>query len=553
MTTDAIAADAAFDYDEPQQRVWLKWHLYLGYVGLALGGLLGVGQALDRLGVDVYPPQVMSYFQGLTIHGVALVIVFTFAFGNAWSTLATMRGFGRPMASTAMVTASTLLTAAGVVLALIPMLTGSASVLFTMYTPLQAAAAFYLGATLLVISTWVTLANMVLTRSRWKADNPGVPTPLISYASIVTYIMWGVASVGIAIEMVAFVIPWSLGLVERVDPLTTRTLFWLSGHPIVYFWLLPVYLSWYFIVPRRAGGKVYSDGLVRVVFLMFLLLSTPVGLHHQFTDPGVHAGLKFAHGVLTFGVFLPSMITAFTLMAALEDGAKRRGGRGLVGWIRQLPWGDPVVTGQLLAMLAFMLGGISGLINASYTMNLVVHNTSFVPGHFHLTVGTAVTLSIMALTYWLVPHLTGKQLWSRKAALAQVWLYFAGVLVFSRGLAANGIAGQPRRLHASGASFDGSAWEFGNLLTGVGGMVMTVSGILFFLVLLGTLRNRTAATPEERSFALSEFAHGPASSPPVLERLGMWTVIAILLVLAAYVPAFIQQGFDPLSPGFAFF
>ena len=66
-------------------------------------------------------------------------------------------------------------------------------------------------------------------------------------------------------------------LIDGVDPLLTRTLFWFSGHPIVYFWLLPVYVSWYMMLPKWVGGKLYSDGLTRMVFISFLLL-IPVGV-----------------------------------------------------------------------------------------------------------------------------------------------------------------------------------------------------------------------------------------------------------------------------------
>jgi cytochrome c oxidase subunit 1 len=69
-------------------------------------------------------------------------------------------------------------------------------------------------------------------------------------------------------------------------------------------------------------------------------------------------------------------------------------------------------------MLLFAFGGISGLVNASYNVNLVVHNTSWVSGHFHLTNGSAVTLTFIGITYWLVSYLTGRQLWSTKVALA---------------------------------------------------------------------------------------------------------------------------------------
>ena len=93
------------------------------------------------------------------------------------------------------------------------------------------------------------------------------------------------ASLGIAAEMLFLLIPWSLGWVKGTDPLLGRTLFWFTGHPIVYFWLLPAYVSWYGMLPKQAGGKLFSDPLARLAFWLFLVLSIPVGLHHQFTDP----------------------------------------------------------------------------------------------------------------------------------------------------------------------------------------------------------------------------------------------------------------------------
>ena len=102
--------------------------------------------------------------------------------------------------------------------------------------------------------------------------------------------------------------------------------------------------------------------------------------------------------------------TLFNVVASLESGARARGGCGLITWFAKLPWGDPSLTAQVLAMLLFAFGGIGGLVNASYNLNLVVHNTAYIVGHFHLTVGTAVTLSFMGITYWLVPVLRGRGL-----------------------------------------------------------------------------------------------------------------------------------------------
>ena len=111
------------------------------------------------------------------------------------------------------------------------------------------------------------------------------------------------------------------------------------------FALLPAYLSWYFLLPRQAGGRLFSEPLARLAFLLFIPLSLPVGFHHQFLDPGVSQGYKAIHTVLTFAIFIPSMMTAFTVLASLELGGRARGGQGLLGWVTKLPWKDPVFTG----------------------------------------------------------------------------------------------------------------------------------------------------------------------------------------------------------------
>ncbi|MEZ4674973.1 MAG: cbb3-type cytochrome c oxidase subunit I [Caldilineaceae bacterium] len=111
--------------------------------------------------------------------------------------------------------------------------------------------------------------------------------------------------------------------------------------------------------------------------------------------------------MLTFGVGFPSLLTAFTVVASLELGARARGGKGYFGWIRKLNWGNASYTAQNLAMILFVFGGIGGMINASYNLNLAVHNTSWIPGHFHLTVGSATTLTFFGICYWLIPALTG--------------------------------------------------------------------------------------------------------------------------------------------------
>jgi len=523
------------------EQLWpIKGQLALALIGLALGGLMGLMQALDRVGIVIYKGLLLqSYYQGLTIHGVLLAFLFTFGFGNAFVSLMAIRGFERPLASTFLVQGAFWTMLVGTVLAAYAILRNQATVLFTFYAPMRASSLFYLGAALLVVSTLLTTLNLVLTRRAWQREHPGERTPLLGFVSVVTYVMWALASLGVVVLVIFLLLPWQLGWIDTTDPQFNRILFWYTGHAIVYFWLMPAYISWYLLVPRQVGGRVFSDSLVRLVFILLLIFSVPTGLHHQYVDPGIPTVMKVVHLFTTFSVVYPSLVTAFTVMAALEDGGRARGGRGLLGWIWKLPWGDPSVAAQLLAMLVFILGGATGIVNASYNLNNVVHNTSFIPGHFHMTVGTAVALSFIGITYWLIPYLSGRELMGRRLALAQAWLWFVGILLFARGQIAAGLLGEPRRTSIGEAPYrDLISAGLDNWLTAIGGTLMVISGALYFVVIVWTLlAGRRLSQPLE--IPLAEMRFGARETAPLWDRLGFWFLIAVILVVIAYVPLFV--------------
>ncbi len=537
-----------------QQRV-LTWSMYIAIAAMAAGMAHGLAQALSYAGIDILQrfPGLKSYYQGLTVHGVANALVLTFAFSNGFLPLLVSRAVSRPLNGPLLhATFWSLLT--GVLLTSYALTSNQASVLYTAYAPLQAHWTYYLGLALVVVSTWLATANMVLTLAGWRREHPGERIPLLAFISIASYAMWVLASIPIAVSFLGFLLPWSIGWIERVDPLFNRTLFWFTGHPIVYAWLLPTYVSWYALIPRQVGGKLVSDTLTRGAFILFLLLSIPTGFHHQYTDPGITTKMKALHALMTFGVFYPSLATAFSVTASLEMGGRARGGQGLLGWIRKLPWGDPSVAAQLLAMLTFVLGGITGLINASYTVNQVVHNTAWVPGHFHMTVGSAVFLTIIGVTYWAVPYLTGKKLWGTKLAVLQPWLYSIGLFIFARGLISGGLQGMPRRTFMAQATYTGEGWELAGALTAIGGTIMTVSILMFFLVLAMTwLVGKKGEAPVD--IPISEALSPPSTQgwTTKLDRLGWWVVAAIVLIVIAYGPFFVTYSMNMVSPGYRVF
>jgi cytochrome c oxidase subunit I len=367
--------------------------------------------------------------------------------------------------------------------------------------------------------------------------------------ALVTFAMWSIATLGIASEMLFLLIPWSLDWLPGTDALLARTLFWFTGHPIVYFWLLPAYVSWYTMVPYQAGGQLFSYPMARASFLLFLILSIPVGIHHQYADPGIHQGWKLLHAFLTFAVFFPSLLTFFNVVASLESGARARGGRGMLMWFAKLPWGDPSLAAQVLAMVLFAFGGISGLVNASYNVNLVVHNTAWVPGHFHLTVGTAVTLTFMGVSYWLVPYLSGRALWNRRLALAQAWLWFIGMAIFSNALHRLGLMGMPRRTMIGSAAYLALKpdWHTVLPLVGLGGTLLFISSLCYFINIIMTVA--ASRQPAAVEIPGSEAPAVIEAGPRILDRWWPWLAVAGVLILLAYGPTIAELvSTTPLTP-----
>lgn len=512
------------------------------YLGVAIGALgvgmlLGLLQALEHTGIDLYPllqPLVRSYYQGLTLHGVLNVLVWTTFFICGFLLFITSRALRRPLARVEWAVGAFWVMVVGLGLTAWAMLSNDATVLFTFYPPMRAHPAFYLGLTLIVVGTWLVTATLIASYRAWRAEHPAERTPLAAFAALITFVMWTIASLGVAAEMVVFNIPWSLGWLPETNALLTRTLFWFTGHPIVYFWLLPAYISWYTLVPRQAGGKLFSDPMARVAFLLFLVLSVPVGLHHQFTDPGIGRQWKLLHAFFTFALFFPSLLTFFNVVASLENAGRARGGRGWVDWIVRLPWTDPALVPQLLGMILFAFGGIGGLVNASLEVNLAVHNTAWVVGHFHLTVGAAVTLTFMGISYWLVPLLARRRLWSARMALVQAWLWFAGMAVFSHALHRLGLLDMPRRTAIGSAPYVLPEWQTWLPLVAIGGAVLFLSGALYLINVVLTATRAPRQTPAPVQFAQAIATADQA--PAVLDRWRPWLVLAAVLIVLAYGP-----------------
>ncbi len=509
-------------------------NLWVAILAFGVASAMAFMQSLSRAALELPWRSAKMYYLSVTAHGVLMALIFTTFFIMAFGYVVAERTLGRPVAHPRIAWAGYWLALGGTLAAVAAVLSGKATVLYTFYPPLKAHPAFYIGAALLVVGSWIWAFLLLRTYWLWRREHRGESTPLAFHGMLATVIVWLIATVGVAVEVVVLLIPWSLGITKTVDPELARMLFWYFGHPLVYFWLLPAYVIWYTVLPRVAGGKLFSDPLARLVFVLFVVLSTPVGFHHQFMDPGIPAGWKLLHTFLTLGILFPSFVTAFTVTASLEVAGRLKGATSLLDWLGKLPWGEPLFASVVLSMLLFAVGGLGGAINAGYGMNAVVHNTAWIQAHFHLTVGSAVALTFMGAAYWLLPRLSGRELELGLLARVQPYLWFLGMALFSFSNHITGLMGMPRRIYD--ASYGGSQIAAGwRILTGVsavGGVLLFASAGFFMLVMIGTGLAGRKREPEPIEWAEPLEPVNPRVS--LLDRFGLWAAVAVLLVLVAY-------------------
>jgi cytochrome c oxidase subunit 1 len=472
------------------------------------------------------------YYRSVTAHGTTMAYVLPTLVAMGFGYFVTEASLARPLIGRRWAWLGFALVALGTVTAIVPVALGLASVLYTFYPPLIGNPFYYIGIVLVVVGSWIWVALMSVNLHCWKRDNPGEPVPLAMFATVAGSYLWGWTAVGAAIELLFQIIPVALGWRSTIDAGLARVFFSWTLHAIVYFWLMPAYIAYYTIVPRAIGGRLFSDQMARIAFILFLVVAMPIGIHHLFEDPQVGSGFKFLHSVFTALVAVPTLLTVFTICASVEIAGRLRGGKGVLGWLTVLPWGNPIMLGVALSFVMLGFGGAGGLINMSYQLNSSIHNTQWVTGHFHLIFGGAIVVMYFVIAYDIWPHLTGRALDSLPLMRAQLWTWFAGMIVLTFPWHYVGILGMPRRMAFYDYTDPVIAAQAASVtMSVIGGAILVVSGGLFLIVLA---RGQMAPRTEPGLYRFSVAAHPPRTVPAALNGFGLWLGLMIALTIVNY-------------------
>jgi len=518
----------------PRSNKLILAHLWLAFLVLASAATLGAWQMWVRSPLHAPFSNPQTYFISVTAHGTAMAYVMSTFFVMGFGYYVAETALGRVVPGRMLAWIAFVVGVVGAAMAIATVFAGRATVLYTFYPPLTGDATYYIGLVLVVAASWVWCVLMIVAMIQWKRANPGQPVPLAHFGTVANACMWLWTTVGVAAELLFQVIPAALGWTDTVDAGLARTLFSWTLHAIVYFWLFPAYIAFYTLSPQAAGGRLYSDTMGRISFALLLIYSVPVGIHHLFMDPEQSVGFKYLQSFLTALVTIPTLLTVFTISASFEIAGRLRGGTGRLGWLRAIPWDRPLVLATGFSFVMLWFGGGGGLINMSYGMNALIHNTSWVTAHFHLIFGGTTVIMYFAIAYEIWPRLTGRAAPSLAWQRRQLWLWFVGMLVTTLPWHWLGLDGQWRRV----AHFDYSDpllawWGPWVVVSFLGGLMLLAGAYLLVWNLAsfhGPAASATAPGPQRYALALNPATHVPA----VLNGFRTWNLVLLVLMLIAY-------------------
>jgi cytochrome c oxidase subunit 1 len=278
---------------------------------------------------------------------------------------------------------------------------------------------YYLGVFILLVSSLIVALNLTATIIFHRA--PGLTWNRLPMFA------WGMITVSLLniIWIPEILTTFGLGLLDRLvpfpfftavgSPLTYLELFWLFGHPEVYIVVVPALALWQEILPVMSRKTLFARqwGVIGLIFVM--LLSGLVWAHHMFPTMRNKEMLPFS-----FFTEMISIPTGFAYLVAI----------GTL-WKGRLRLNTPSLL-VLMSMFNFLIGGLTGLFLADPIVNLQIHDTFFVVGHFHYTIIGGMVFSWMAAMYYWLPKFSGRMYNDKWGMLGAIWVFLAFNATFAQ-------------------------------------------------------------------------------------------------------------------------
>ncbi|WP_368411319.1 cbb3-type cytochrome c oxidase subunit I [Halocatena salina] len=310
---------------------------------------------------------------------------------------------------------------------------------WTMYTPLTAEMVnpqidlMLLGLHLSGIATTLGAINFLVTIFTGRAEDvTWARLDIFSWTMLTTsgLVLFAFPLLGSALIML--LLDRNFGTtffaVDGGGPLLWQHLFWFFGHPEVYILVLPAFGLVSLILPKFSGRKLFGFKFIVYSTLAIGVLSFGVWAHHMFTT-GIDPRVRLSFMAVSLAIAIPSAVKTFNWMTTMWDGHVR-------------------LTAPMLFCVAgvgmFIIGGVTGVFLASIPVDMLVHDTYYVVGHFHFIVMGIITFAAFSASYYWYPILTGR-MYDTLLAKVHAWLSIVGVIATFGPMLIFGMDGLPRR------------------------------------------------------------------------------------------------------------
>jgi cytochrome c oxidase subunit 1 len=468
----------------------IKVNAVAAVIFLAVGGIFGLLVALTRWPA-VHLLSADMFYLVLTAHGLDVLLLWIIFFEIAVLYFASAVLLNCRLAAPRIAWAAFALMVIGGVLTNVTVLQGESSVMFTSYVPLKAHPNFYLGLILFAVGAlvgcFVFLGTLVIAREERTYEGS---VPLVTFGALTAAIIAVFTLASGAIILIPTWL-WSIGYISHIDTVMYKLVWWAMGHSSQQINMAAQVSIWYAIAAITVGAKPLSEKVSRMAFLMYIFFLQLASAHHMLVEPGLSSEWKvFNTSYAIYLAVLGSLIHGMTIPGAIEAAQRKSGFTvGIFQWLRRAPWGNPAFAGMFLSLTLFgFIGGISGVVLGTEQINIMLHNTLYVPGHFHGTVVAGTTLAFMAMTYLLIPLIFQREVIWPRLAKWQPYVFALGVsglALFMMGAGTLGVARRHWDISFADAtlSFDYPPAAFLMLaLNGLAAILAAVGGGMYVLI-----------------------------------------------------------------------
>jgi len=438
-----------------------------------VGMTIGVFMRLEQLTMGPTMMKPTTYNALFTLHGVIMIFLFVIpglpaVFGNFM--LPIMIG-AKDVAFPRLNLLSWYLFMSGAVIALTSLFTGGGppdtgwsfyapySVTTTTNVTLAVFGAFVIG-----FSSILTGINFITTIHRLRAKGMGwMRMPLFPWALYATAWVQVLATpiLGITLLLVILERVFHLGIFNPAiggDPILYQHLFWTYSHPAVYIMIIPAMGAISEIIPTFAHRTIFGYRMIVYSSMGIAGLGSLVWAHHMFTS-GMSETAIIIFSLLTFLVSIPSAVKIFN-------------------WIATLYKGSIELRAPMLFALAFIflfsIGGLTGLFQGALAVNVHLHDTYFIVGHFHYVMFGGTGFAFFAALHYWYPKMFGRMYKERTAVVAWVHMVVGFNMLYFTFLVM-GVQGMPRRYYDHLPGF-----HLGHQIATVGSWIL-VAGILIMV------------------------------------------------------------------------